>query len=56
MAGEHGEQRRFYEELYAVVERPERVLQALVQQKEEFAQRACASALQDALQLPFWGH
>lgn len=56
-AGRHSEQQRFYEELYAVVDEPESVLQALVRQKEEFARRACSLALQDALQLPCcWEH
>ncbi|CAL8464138.1 g3673 [Coccomyxa elongata] len=55
--GKHSEQQRFYEELYAVVEEPESVLQALVRQKEEFAQRACSLTLQEALQLPCcWEH
>lgn len=56
-AGRHTEQQRFYEELYAVVEEPKSVLQALVRQKEEFARRACSLALQEALQLPCcWEH
>ena len=56
-AGRHSEQQRFYEQLYAVVEDPELVLQALVRKKEEFARRACSLALQEALQLPCsWEH
>ncbi|KAK9919096.1 hypothetical protein WJX75_009374 [Coccomyxa subellipsoidea] len=50
--GRHGEQQRFYEELYAVAERPESVLQALVHQKEEFARQACGMVLREAFQLP----
>ena len=51
-AGRHGEQQRFYEELYAVAKRPESVLQALVHQKEEFARQACGMVLREAFQLP----
>jgi hypothetical protein len=50
-AGRHAEQQAFYTQLYACIQEPEAALQALVQQKEDFARQACLSVLSEALQL-----